>query len=180
MIQCKQLNKRERERKKRLTCDGETAKAPFLLEGLGLLDGGAAVDNNGIEDEAVFVTLHLANHVSLLVGGAVVVDDTNTTLKSHVNGHLVLRDSVHGGRHEGSLEGDTLGDGRVENDLGSREANVSWQQQEIIVCQATMLGGVHELVDVEAIMSLVVLEQLECLGVVEDLGSVDGRHFGLV
>lgn len=158
-----------------LTGNGEAAKAPFLLEGLGLANGQVAVDDDGVEDEAVLVALDLADHVGLGLGGAVVVDDAEAALESHVDGHLVLGDGVHGGRDEGRLEGDALRDGRVERDLGGGEANVSRQQQEVIVRQTAVLGRVHELVDVEPIEPLVLGQDLEGLGVVQDLEAlVDG------
>ena len=65
-----------KQRTKKRTGDREATKAPFLLEGLGLANFGVASNDDGVEDEAVFIALHLADHVSLLVGRAVVVDDT--------------------------------------------------------------------------------------------------------
>lgn len=107
------------------------------------------------------------------------VNDTETTLQCHVDSHLVLSDSVHGGRHKGSLKCDALGDGGVELDSGGREANVTRQQQEVVVGQTAVLSGIHELVNIEAIAGLVLLEELKSLGVVEGLGgrsAVDARH----
>lgn len=105
------------------------------------------------------------------------VDDTETTLEGHVDGHLVLGDSVHGGGDKGSLEGDALGDGRVEDDFRGREANVAGQQQEVIVGQTAVLGRVHELVEVEAIVRLVLLEDIESGLVVKNVGARGENHF---
>lgn len=160
-----------------LTSDGEAAEAPFLLEGLGLANGGGAVNDDGVEDEAVLVALDLADHVGLGLGRAVVMDDTDTTLESHVDGHLVLSDSVHGRRDKGSLECDALGDGRVEDDLRGREANVAREEEEIVVGQTAVLGGVHELVEIEAIERLVLLEHIKGGLVVEDLRTGRSNHF---
>lgn len=102
------------------------------------------------------------------------VNDTQTSLESHVDSHLVLRDSVHGGRHEGSLESDALGDGGVECYLGGREANVARHQQEVIVRKTAVLGSIHELVDIETIGSLVFLEHIEGGGVVKHLAGAEG------
>lgn len=99
------------------------------------------------------------------------VNDTQTALESHVDGHLVLSDRVHGGRDEGSLEGDALGDGGIKRHRGGGKANVARQKEEIVVRQATMLGGVHQLVQVEAILLLVLAEHLEGGAVVEDGGG---------
>ena len=100
----------------RLTGDRETAEAPFLLKSAGLANGGLLGDDNGVGDEAVLVALDLAHHVGLAIRRAVVVDDTQATLQSHVDSHLVLGDGVHGRRQERSLESDALGDRRVERD----------------------------------------------------------------
>jgi hypothetical protein len=58
-----------------------------------------------------------------------VVDDAQTTEKSHVDGHVVFGDSVHGGRHKRSLEGDPLGYRRFKRDLGGGEALYSCQDE---------------------------------------------------
>lgn len=105
-----------------LTSHGETTEAPLRLQLLGLANGGRRGEDHGVQDEAVFIPLHLANHLSLLLRGAVVVDNTQTTEQSHVDGHVVLSDGVHGGRHEGSLQGHPLGDGGIQNDVRSGEA----------------------------------------------------------
>lgn len=105
-----------------LTSNGETAEAELLLESNGLADGGLGRNDDGVEDEAVLVTLDLADHLGLVVGGAVVVDNTKTTEESHVDGHVVLGDGVHGGGEKRSLQGDALGDGRVKGDLVGGEA----------------------------------------------------------
>lgn len=162
-----------------LTCDWETAETPLLLESLCLTESGVTGNDNRVEDEAVLITLHLANHVGLSIRGAVVVNDTETTLESHVNSHLVLSDSVHGRGHKRRLDGNALGDGGVKDHLRGREANVARQQQEVIVGQTTVLGRVHELMEIKAIVGLVLLEHLQGSGVVKRTSeSVDGRHLG--
>jgi hypothetical protein len=135
----------------------ETTETPLLLQSLGLANGGVAINDNGVEDETVLVTLDLADHVGLGFRRAVVVNNTKTTLESHVDGHLVLCDSVHRGRDEGGLEGDTLGDRRIERDFRGSEANVAGEEQEVIVGKTTVLGCIHKLVDVEAILHLVLI-----------------------
>ena len=159
----------------RLTSDRETAEAPLLLQLAGLAHGGLGRDDDGVKDEAVLVTLDLADHLGLLLDRAVVVDHTNATKESHVDGHVGLGDSVHGRRGEWSLEGDVAGELRGHVDLGGREANVSRQEQEVVVCLTAHLLLVQELVDRDTILGLILLEQLEGLGGVLDLDAV-GRH----
>lgn len=168
------------EREWKLTGDGETTETPSLLEGTGFTDSGLAGDDDGVGNEAVLESLDLGNHLGLLVGRAVVVNDTQTTLQSHVDGHLVLGDGVHGRGDEGGLEGDSLCYGRIKGNIGGGETNVARQEEEIIVGEASSQLGVHQVLDAQTIAALVLLEEVEGGGVVEDLGraidAVGGRH----
>lgn len=172
---------------RKLTGDRETAKAPFLLQGLGFTNSGALADDNRIIDKAVFVSLDLPDHGGLRVGRAVVVNDTQTTLQSHMNGHFMLGDGVHGRRNEGRLQDDVLGNGRIERDLRGSKANVARQDEEVIVRQTTASLCVHQLLNGEPISGLILLEELDGLGVVEEVRlavhggvAVGGRHRGVV
>jgi hypothetical protein len=51
-----------------------------------------------------------------------VVDDTQATKQSHVDGHVVLGDGVHGRGQKGGLQGDALGDRAVQADVGGGKA----------------------------------------------------------
>lgn len=105
-----------------LTSDREATEAPLGLQLLGLTNGGRGRDDNGVQNETVLVSLNLADHLSLILRGAVVVDNTQTTEKSHVDSHVVLGDSVHGGGQKRGLQGDTLGNRGIQRDIGSGEA----------------------------------------------------------
>ena len=107
---------------KKLTSDRETTETPLRLEILGLSDGGLGRENDRVQDEAVLISLDLADHLSLVLRSAVVVDNTQTTEESHVDGHVMLGDGVHGGRQKGGLQGDALGNWSVQADVGGREA----------------------------------------------------------
>ena len=150
-----------------LTSDRETTETPLLLKSFSFANSGVGVNDDRVVDETVLVSLDLADHVGLSLGGAVVVNNTKTTLESHVDGHLVFRDSVHRRRDEGGSESDALGDGRFKADLRGSEANVAREEQEVVVGQTTVLGCVHKLMDVETIPLLVLLENLKGLGVVK-------------
>ncbi len=144
-----------------LTSHRETTETPLLFESLCFSDRGIATKHNRINDEAVLVSLHLLNHLGLLVGRAVVVDDTQTTLQSDGNSHFVLSDGIHGGGDKWCLEGNALGDWRLQRDFGRGEANVTWQNQEIIVCQTSVLLRIQKALDVESITLLILLEGLD-------------------
>lgn len=154
-----------------LTSNGEASKSKLGLESKHLLDGVLGGHDDGVGNESVLVLLDLLDHLGLLLGGAVVVDDTNTTEKSHSDGHLGLGDSVHGGGHKRSLEGDLLGQSSLERDLVGGEINLAGEHEEIVVGQATSNGRVHQAVDVKAILLLVGLEEGHgVLGVFVSLG----------
>jgi hypothetical protein len=165
-----------RKKKATHTGDWETTETPLLLQGLGLTHGGGWAKHDWVEDEAVLVTLDLLDHLGLLIGGAVVVNNTETSLESHVDGHVMLSDSVHRRGDKRSLQGDTLGDWGIESYSGSWETNISWKDQKVVVGQTTVLGGVEHGLDIETIPLLVlILEDVQGLGVVlnaaEKLGA---------
>lgn len=108
--------------KKEHTGDGETTETTLLPECLGFTNSHLGGDDNGIKDETVLVALDLADHLGLVIHGAVVVDDTETAKQSHVDGHVVLSDGVHGRREERGLKGDALGDRSIEVHVRSGEA----------------------------------------------------------
>ena len=87
------------------------------------------------------------------------MNDTETTLEGHVDCHVMLRDCVHRRGHEGSLESDSLGNGRLKRDNGGREADVAGKKQEIVVGEPTADFGVHEIFDAETIALFVLVEE---------------------
>ena len=152
------------------TCDWESTEAPLLLQCLDLLNGLVLAEHDWVEDETVLVTLDFLDHLGLLIWGAVVVDNTETSLESHGNGHLVLGDGVHRRGDEWGLKGDALGDRRIKGDGGSWEADVTWEHQEVVVGETSVLVGVEELGDVESIADLVlVLQDIESGRGIKDL-----------
>lgn len=104
-----------------LTSDRESAKSPLGLELLSFLDGGLGRKHNRLGNEAVLITLHLADHLGLVLRRAVVVDDTETAQECHVNGHVVLGDSIHRGGEKRRLQGDALRNRGVQGDIRGRE-----------------------------------------------------------
>ena len=92
-----------------LTGHWESAEVPFGLQFLCLCDGCARGQNDGVKDEAVLIALHLPDHLSLVIGWAVVVNDSQTTEQSHVDSHVMFGHRVHGGREEWGLDGEPPG-----------------------------------------------------------------------
>lgn len=128
------------------------------------------------------------------------VDDTQTTEQSHVDGHVVLSDSVHGRRQKRSFQRDALGNGGVQSDIGGREAYISqilldrarksriWgrltdvtgEDEEVIVGQSSVLVGVQKSVHVQPILRGIGLRNLNGLGVVLDLSLHGGTRRSLL
>jgi hypothetical protein len=116
-----------------LTCDWEPSKAPFLLQCLYLSNGSITANDNRVHDEAVLEPLNLLNHLCLSICRTVVVDNTKAALKRHVDGHLMLRNGIHGGGNEWSPQGDALRDWRIQVDVRRSEANVAGQNEKIVI-----------------------------------------------
>lgn len=149
-----------------LTCDGEPPKPPFLLQGLNFSNGCIAADDDRVHDEAVLKSLNLLHHLCLGFCRAVVMNNTQSALQGHVNCHLMLSDSVHGGGNKRSSQGDALRDWGFQVDIGSCKANITWQDEKVVVCQAAMLLRVDKRLDIKSIAFLVLTQGLESLGVV--------------
>jgi hypothetical protein len=150
-----------------LTSDRETSKSPLLLQCLDFPDSAVAAEDNRVQNEAILETLYLLHHLCLLVGGTIVMNDTQATLKGHMNCHFMFGNSIHGGRDEWGLERDSLGDWRLQSDLGGSKANIARKDKEIIVGQTPMLLGVKNTFNVKPITLLVLFQHLEGLGVVQ-------------
>lgn len=105
-----------------LTSHRESTETPLLLEFLRFPHGRLGRKHDRLGDETVLVSLHLSHHLCLVFSRAVVVDDSETSQERHVDGHVVLRNSVHGGGEQRGLQRNTLGDWHVKRDLRSGEA----------------------------------------------------------
>lgn len=75
-----------RGKRKKLTGDGDAAEAELLLDGEDVGDGVVLGEADGVSDESVLELLDLADHLGLLLGGAVVVDDTDASEQLFTHG----------------------------------------------------------------------------------------------
>jgi hypothetical protein len=96
--------KTKSEEKRKHTSHGKATKSPSGLELLCLSNGGLGGNDNWVENETILVALDFADHLSLVLSRAVVVDDTETSEKGHVDSHVVFSDSVHGGGQKWRLQ----------------------------------------------------------------------------
>lgn len=112
---------KKKKKKKRLTSHRKPSKSPLGLQSLGLSNSGLWREHDRVQNETILISLHLLHHLRLIFRRAVMVDYTQATKQSHVNGHVVLSHSVHRRRHQGGLQGDALGNRAVQGDIRSRE-----------------------------------------------------------
>lgn len=185
-----------------LTCDWEPTEPLLLSECLGLADSHGRANDDRVQDEAILETLDFSNHLGLLFYRAVVVDYAQAAEESHMNGHGVFGDGIHGGGEERSLDRDALSDGGVESDSIRREAcvvlglsmvlippyairtDVSGENEEVVVSKSTIQLGVDQGLNVQSILALlgILLKDFQSLGVFEYLGvAIDqsgGRPVG--
>ena len=63
------------------------------------------------------------------------MDTTEATKKCHVDGHVCLRDGVHGRRDEGQLEGDALCNFGVQGHIAGGKANVPWEDEKVVIAR---------------------------------------------
>mmetsp|Transcript_13474 Transcript_13474/g.25973 ORF Transcript_13474/g.25973 Transcript_13474/m.25973 type:complete len:580 (-) Transcript_13474:42-1781(-) len=124
--------------------DGDAGEATLSLDAVHIGDGVVGGEHDGVGDEAVLVPLDGAHESGLLLNGVVVVDDADTTLESHVDGHLALGHGVHGGGHEGQAKVDLLGELGVERHLANAEAHVARHEDHIIVSVRSALAELAE------------------------------------
>ena len=120
--------------------DGDAAEAVLALDAAHVLDRGVGRQHLGVGDETVLVALHGVDHRGLLRNGAVVVDDAETALQRHGDGHARLSHGVHGRGNEGQRELDVARNtGLKRHDLCA-EVNMTRHEQEVVVGVALALG----------------------------------------
>ncbi len=85
----------------------------------------------------------------------------------HGNSHFTFRDSIHWTTEKGRFKNDIAGDAGLRLDVLRAKIDLAWQEQEIIVGQTTVNGGVHKVLDGESIIAGVGFEVFEGDGGVE-------------
>ena len=105
-----------------LTSDRETTEAPGRLELLGLRNSSLGRNNDRVENETILVSLDFSDHLGLVFGRAVMMNNTETSEKGHVDGHVMFGDSVHRGGQKRRFQGNALGDRGIKSNFGSRES----------------------------------------------------------
>lgn len=79
---------------------------------------------NGVRNESVLIFFYHSHLLCLLLDAHIAMDDSNATLECHVDGHVVLSDSVHGRADERGLQLDVTGNIGRQINIVRCEANV--------------------------------------------------------
>lgn len=98
-LSLRQKMKIKEEEKKKPTSHRKPSKSPLGLQILGLSNSSFWRKDHRVQNEPILISLHLLHHLCLIFRRAVMVDYTQTTKQSHVNGHVVLSHGVHWRRH---------------------------------------------------------------------------------
>jgi len=114
--------------------DREGAEAVFLEfdEGEDVADELVGRDGDGVLDEAVDVALHAGEFFDLVLGRHVVVEQAETAVEGHGDGHARLSDGVHVGGHDrdGELEG--LGEGGAGVGVLGEDVRVEGREGDVV------------------------------------------------
>ncbi len=100
------------------------------LEGVG--DGLLGGHGDGVDDHAGLGALDLVDFAGLLLDGEVAMDDAESALLGHGDGHAGFGDGVHGGGEQRGAEGDALGEPGLGADLGGSDFTGGRGQKDII------------------------------------------------
>ena len=113
--------------------DGDAGVAQGVLDVEHILDGGVGRETYRVRDEAILVLLHLVHLSGLVLDAEVGMDDTDSTLEGHSDGHIGLGHSVHGRGNERSLQLDVLGKLAGNVHIADAETNVPRHHDDIVV-----------------------------------------------
>ena len=123
--------------------DGESAEIePALFDqGEYVADEGVGCDGDGVLDQAVDVAFHPGEFLDLVFGGEIVVDEPETAVERHGDGHAGFGDGVHVGREDWNLQ--TQGVGERSGDIGVLRQNlaVEGRKRDVVVSQGDRQAG---------------------------------------
>ena len=101
-----------------------------------LSNRGIRPDSHRVGDHAGLRALDAPYLLRLLLNGQVAVEDADTALTGHGNGHVRLGDRVHGRREEGRGQADPRSQPGGRIDLGGDDVGQPGQQEHVIIGQS--------------------------------------------
>ena len=114
--------------------DRNTGDAVLSHQVFGFLKGIVRSEREGIRDDAVLGALDLVDFFRLRFDRHVLVDDADSALACHSDGHTVFRHRIHAGAHDRNVEFDRLCQVCREVDLVRNHFRIGWNQQHVIKC----------------------------------------------
>ena len=115
-----------------LHTDGNTRDLVLAHQVVRILKGIVGSQIEGVGDNAVFRALFHVHLLDLLFNGHVLVDDTDTALSGHGNGHLILGNGVHSRRKQRDVQVDFLCELGAQRDLTGHYFAGCGDQQHIV------------------------------------------------
>ena len=116
-----------------LVDDGQTGDAVLTAGLVELLEGGLGVDGDGVGDHARLGALDEVDLIRLVLDREVAVQDADSALAGHRNGHAGLGDGVHGAGEERDPQVEAAGEAGRGVDLARDDVGLPRQQQDVVV-----------------------------------------------
>ena len=115
-----------------LVADGHAGDVIFSHEGVGLAQGVAGSQPEGVGDDAVFRAL---DHVHLLClggDGHILMNDADAAFSGNGDGHAILGNGVHCGGHHRNIQLDFFGQLSVQINIHRMDLAFCRNQQNVI------------------------------------------------
>ena len=122
-----------------------TADAVFAHQIIGILQSMVRREIKRIADDAVLRALYLVHLIGLRLDCHVLVNDTDSPLACHCNGHTMLRNGIHTGAHQRNVQFDGMRQLRTELHLIGNHLRVGGNQQHVVKCDAVSDNSSHSL-----------------------------------
>ena len=106
-------------------------------------DGGIRFDRDGLFDHTGFETLDLADFVSLLLDGHVLVDDTDTAFLSHGDCQTGFSYGVHCGGNQRNIQFNATGQTSLEADFVRENLGITGDEKDVIECECFLADTQH-------------------------------------
>ncbi|MFM1941824.1 MAG: hypothetical protein RI897_806 [Verrucomicrobiota bacterium] len=130
--------------------DGESAEgeASFFDHFEHFTDELVWVDLDGVLDEAVDVVFDAADFGELLFLRHVVVDEAESAVEGHGDGHGGFRDRIHIGGDDGDMEFEVIGEFDVQLGIAGQDFGVERGERDVVVGQRGIREAGEERVSV--------------------------------
>ena len=122
--------------------DGQARYAVLRAQRVQLGDRRLGADRRRIVDHAGFGALDLANLLGLGDDGKVAVDDSDSALAGHRDGHPGLGHGVHRGRNKRRFERELAGQAARSVHLGGDDVGFTWEQKDVVIRQTNEFKGI--------------------------------------